>query len=248
MEESKRFFRTEILLGREGFNRFTHSDVIIFGLGAVGYTAAEMLVRMGLINLTLVDCDIIEESDFNRHLLGVKENIGRSKVEASLIRLKSINNKVNISGRNIFFHRDTLDEILNKRYDFLIDAIDSLSPKVELIKCCLKNNQPFISSMGAARRTDPSLVRISRINEGKKCPLLRHIKTRLRKDGFTDDFPVVYSEEDVKGDIVKGQDMYYTRGRIRDILPSSVLVTTTFGIHLAWYTINTILSDYKINI
>ncbi len=92
--------------------------------------------------------------------------------------------------------------------------------------------------VGGGRRTDPSMVRISTINQGKRCPLLRLVKRRLRKDWIYDDFPIIYSEEELKGEVVKGEEMYYERGRVRDILPSSILVTAVFGVYVAYYTIN----------
>lgn len=238
----KRFYRTELLLGRERFERISSASVIVVGIGAVGYTAAEVLIRMGINDLTLVDCDIIEKSDFNRHLLGVEENLNISKVEAAVKRLMSINPEAKISGEDTFFHRDTAEKIFSKNYDFLIDAIDSLNPKVELIKFCLARGQPFISTMGAARRMDPTLVRISTINQAKKCPLLRHVKKRLRREGIYDDFYVVYSEEEVCGEIKKADSMYHQRGRVRDILPSSMIVTATFGIYAAHAAIQYLLN------
>lgn len=243
MEIDKRFFRTELLLGRENFERLSNSSIIIIGLGAVGYTAAEVLIRTGVKNLTLVDCDIIEESDFNRHLLGVDKNIGISKVRAAFERLKEINKDASLDTQEGFFHIDNAERIFDKRYDFLIDAIDSLNPKVELIKYCLKVKQPFVSAMGAARRIDPQMIKISTINNAQRCPLLRQIKRRLRKNGIYDDFPVVYSEEEVKGEVTKGKDMYYTRGRIRDILPSSIVSTAVFGVYVAYVAIKFILEQ-----
>ncbi|MCX7958074.1 MAG: tRNA threonylcarbamoyladenosine dehydratase [Deltaproteobacteria bacterium] len=238
MDNERRFMRTKLLLGSEGYRQLTESSVVIVGLGAVGYTAAEALVRTGVGNITVVDCDIIEESDFNRHLLGTEENIGVSKVQAALKRLKSINSDVFVDVRERFFHTDTIPEIFDRRYDFLIDAIDSLNPKTELIKYCLNTNQPFISTMGAARRTRPDMVRISTISQGRICPLLRQIKRRLRSEGIYNDFPVVYSEEEVRGEVIKGEEMYYSRGRLRDVLPSSVIGTQIFGLYAASFAID----------
>ncbi len=236
--ENRRFFRTELLFGSEGFRRIQKSSVAVVGLGAVGYTAAEALVRTGVENLTIVDCDIIEESDFNRHLLGLEENIGISKVIAAAKRLRSINSNVVIDVREEFFHLDTAGKIFGRKFDFLIDAIDSLNPKAELIKYCIGEKQPFISTMGAARRTDPSLIRVSTINQAGVCPLLRQIKRKLRREGVYEDFPVVYSTEEIKGEVLKGERMYYTRGRIRDVLPSSVIGTGIFGLYAAAFAIS----------
>ncbi len=245
MAENKRFLRTELLFGSEGFKRLCESSVMVVGLGAVGYTAAEALIRTGVGNLTIVDCDIIEESDFNRHLLGVKENIGVSKVTAAKMRLESINDNAHIDAREEFFHVETTERLFDRRYDFVIDAIDSVNPKVELIKYCLRNKQPFISTMGAARRTEPLLIKISTIKDAKICPLLRHIKRRLRREGIYDDFPVIYSEDKVKGELRTGEEMYYSRGRIRDLLPSSIIGTGIFGLYAAHYAISYLLKSER---
>ncbi|MCX7942888.1 MAG: tRNA threonylcarbamoyladenosine dehydratase [Deltaproteobacteria bacterium] len=229
-----RFSRVELIFGVDKFRKIRESSIAIFGLGAVGYMAAEALIRTGIGNLTIVDFDILESSDFNRHLLATEENIGMSKVEVAKRRLMSINNNAVIEAKEIFFHMDTADQLFQRKYDFLIDAIDSLHPKVELIKYCLKIKQPFISVMGAARRLDPSLIKISTINKGQKCRLLKHVRRLLRKECVYDDFPIVYSEENAKGDIIKASTMYYVRGRIRDIIPSCMIVTSTFGLFAAY--------------
>jgi tRNA A37 threonylcarbamoyladenosine dehydratase len=238
----KRFFRTELLYGEENFRRIQKAKVLIIGLGGVGYTAAEALIRSGVSHLTLVDCDIIEESDFNRHILGLSENLGMLKVEAAYRRLRGINDDAEIRTKGVFFHRDSIPEIFDERYDFLIDAIDSLNPKVELIKFALSQGINFVSTMGAARRRSIELVRVCRISETKNCPLARHIRKRLHKSGIYEDFYVVSSSEVAETGVEKNEEgMFYERGRRRDILPSSMIVPAVFGLYAAKFTIEQII-------
>ncbi len=237
--KNSRFLRTALLFSDENFKKIENVHVLIVGLGGVGYMAAESLVRSGIMNMTIVDCDIIEESDFNRHLLGIEENISKEKVSCAKERLLKINPSLNINTINRFFHVDTQNDIFTIRPDFVIDAIDALNPKVELIKFCITNRIPFISTMGAARRKDPLCVRISRLNEATGCPLVRLVKKKLRRDGFYEDFSIVYSDEKMEATPVKEiKDMYFTRGRKRDILPSYMVVPSVFGLYAAYATLN----------
>ena len=231
-----------MLYGKESFERIHNSSIIIVGLGGVGYMAAEALLRSGVGKITLVDCDIIEESDFNRHILALEENIGKDKVASAYERLRRINNEAEIVPKSIFFHKDTAQQIFSERYDFLIDAIDALSPKIELIKYALTNRIDFISTMGAARRRDISQIRVCRISQPTNCPLSRLIRKRLHRDWIYEDFYVVSSSEKIEAVPVKSNEkMFFERGRKRDILPSSMIVPAIFGLCAADYAIGQII-------
>ncbi len=237
--------RLEALIGETALKKINDTYVSVVGLGAVGYTACEALLRSGIVNLRIVDHDIIKETNFNRQLLALESTLGQKKAAAAKKRLLDINQNANIEAIDGFFHVETADEILKSPSDFVVDAIDSLNPKFNLILELLNRNIRFISSMGAARKLDPFKIKYGDISEATNCPLAKALRKRLRKKGITSGVKCVYSEEkplEVKIPQVEEED-YYKRGRDRIPIGSIATVTGVFGNTIAACVIEEILKE-----
>ncbi|MDD2635253.1 MAG: tRNA threonylcarbamoyladenosine dehydratase [Bacteroidales bacterium] len=187
--------RTKLLLGNESLEKLQNSRVLICGLGGVGGAAAEQLVRAGVGNLCIIDADTISESNINRQIIATHNNIGTLKTEALKERLLLINPNLNLSLKSEFLKDIMLEKILLEAWDYVIDAIDTLSPKLELIRVCYKNNIPFVSSMGAGGKTDPTCINIADISKSYNCNLARIIRKRLHQIGIYKGFTVVFSTQ-----------------------------------------------------
>lgn len=184
MEDSNRgFMRTRALLGEEGFSRLQQSSVMIVGLGAVGGYTLEALARSGIGKLILVDFDIVEESNLNRQILALHSTIGYKKTEMAAARVRDINPNCQVEIVDMFVKSESLDSLLAHPVDFVVDAIDSLNPKCCLMEALQQRQIPFISSMGAALKTDPSAIRLQRLDETRNCHLARFIRKRLKRRG-----------------------------------------------------------------
>jgi tRNA A37 threonylcarbamoyladenosine dehydratase len=235
-----------MLYGEGGFDRLQNSLVAIVGLGGVGSYAAEALVRAGIGRLRLIDCDVIKASDINRQLLALSTNVGTAKVEAATERLLSINPSLALDARHAFFHTDTAHELITGDLDFVIDAIDSVGPKGELIRDCLELKIPIISTMGAAGKTDPFLVKIDLLENTSACMLARAVRRYLRSRKTSTAVPVVYSTErsviqKVDATPAVEDSGTYLRGRRRRPLPSLSTMPAMFGLIAAAYVIRRLL-------
>lgn len=188
--------RTELLLGRERLDYLATVHVLIVGLGGVGAYAAEQICRAGIGKMTIVDADIVNMSNLNRQLPALHSTIGKPKAEVVGARLKDINPELELTVINEFIRDERTEEILDSsKYDFIVDAIDSLSPKVFLLFHALKRNIPVVSSMGAGAKTDPLQVKIADISKTSVCALAKAVRKRLRGMGIVKDIPVVFSTE-----------------------------------------------------
>ncbi len=188
--------RTVQLLGEERVRTYQESHVLVVGLGGVGGIATEMLVRAGIGRLTIVDADIIQPSNINRQIVATHQVLGASKASVLAERLRSINPELEIEVVEEFLQDDNMVELLGRhRYDFVVDAIDSLSPKVHLIRLCRELNYPIVSSMGAGAKRNPALVQQADLSRSFNCNLARALRKRLRKLGITKGLPVVFSSE-----------------------------------------------------
>lgn len=240
------FNRSIVLYGEEGFRRLQNALVAVVGLGGVGSYAAEALVRAGIGRLRLIDCDVIKASDINRQLLALTTTIGISKVQAATDRLLSINPSLVLDARHAFFHSDTAHDLITGDLDFVIDAIDSVGPKGELIRHCLDLEIPIISTMGAAGKTDPFLVKIDLLENTSACMLARAVRRYLRSRKVSTNIPAVYSTERSilpKGDATPAVEDSgtYLRGRRRRPLPSLSTMPAMFGLIAAGYVIRRLL-------
>lgn len=193
MEEA--FSRTAMLLGQEAMDRLGRAKVALFGLGGVGGYALEALVRGGVGHLELVDNDTVSITNLNRQLLATQDTLGMEKVEAARRRALSINPQAEICCRPLFFGRDTADQFDFSQYDYVIDAIDTVSAKILLVEKCAAAGTPIISCMGTGNKLDPSGFRVEDLSKTSMCPLARVMRKELGKRGIRH-LKVVYSQEE----------------------------------------------------
>ena len=191
--------RTELLLGEEKLNLLRNANVLVVGVGGVGAYAAEMIVRAGVGRMTIADADKVSESNINRQLVALHSTIGREKCDILAERLKDINPELQLSAVNRFIKDDETDALLDSdKFDYVVDAIDTLSPKLALIKGALDRGIPLVSSMGAGAKTDPTLMEIKDIAKTHHCPLAHMLRKRLHKIGIKRGFWAVFSPEPVR--------------------------------------------------
>lgn len=186
--------RTEMMLGADGVERLINSRVIVFGVGGVGGYAAEALARAGVGHIELVDSDRVSLSNINRQIIATHNTVGAYKTEAMRERILSINPECRVVCHNIFFDEKQKDVFDFSRFDYVIDAIDSLSAKVELIASAQEVGTRIISAMGAGNKLDPTRFEVSDISKTTVCPLARAVRIALRKRGINH-LKVVYSKE-----------------------------------------------------
>ena len=188
--------RSRMLVGDDMLGKFADSTVAVIGVGGVGGFAAEMIVRAGIGHLIILDSDDVAESNKNRQLLALDSTIGRPKCEVLSERLKDINPELDLTVIQDYFEPEKADELLGGReIDFLVDAIDTLSPKLSLIKYCMDKGIPLVSSMGAGAKFDATKVRLADVSKSFNCPLAYIVRKRLRHMGISKGFKVVFSEE-----------------------------------------------------
>ncbi|NMB33318.1 MAG: tRNA threonylcarbamoyladenosine dehydratase [Clostridium sp.] len=188
------FSRTELLLGRESMIKLRNSKVAVFGVGGVGSYAAEALARSGLGSIVLIDYDIIDISNLNRQIHANFKTIGLKKVEVMKERLLDINPNMDIEIFDEMYTSENKNQLLSNSYDYVIDAIDMISSKINLIENCNMMNIPIISSMGAGNKLDPTMFQIGDIYETNTCPLAKVMRRELRKKGI-ESLKVVWSKE-----------------------------------------------------
>jgi tRNA A37 threonylcarbamoyladenosine dehydratase len=236
--------RTEMLLGAGALKRLKESHVLVAGLGGVGSWAAEMICRAGVGAMTIIDGDEITPANINRQLPALTSTTGRMKAEVMRERLLDINASLKIRAIPEFIRNQRMIDILEEdKYDFIVDAIDSLSPKVFLIYHSLRLNLRIVSSMGAGGKYDPSAIRVADISETNFCNLARMLRKKLHKLGVNKGFAAVFSPEVVDKDlIVRGSDesnkassvgtMSYMPAAF-GIVCASVVIRELAGIHVA---------------
>ena len=191
--------RTELLLGSEKLDTLRKAHVLVVGVGGVGAYAAEMIVRAGVGELTIADADKVSESNINRQLIALHSTRGREKCDVLAERLKDINPELKLSCINRFIKDSETDQLLDSaKFNYVVDAIDTLSPKLALIKGALDRGIPLVSSMGAGAKTDPTLMEIKDISKTHHCPLAHMLRKRLHKIGIKRGFHAVFSPEPVR--------------------------------------------------
>lgn len=188
--------RTELLIGAEKLEKFRASSVAVIGVGGVGGYAAEMIVRAGVGHLLILDADKVSETNKNRQLLALDSTVGRDKCDVLAERLRDINPELDLVIIKEFLTPENVAQLLGGyRFDFLVDAIDTLAPKLHLIKYCMDRDIPLVSSMGAGAKFDVTKVRITDVSKSFNCPLAYIVRKRLRHMGISKGFNVVFSEE-----------------------------------------------------
>ncbi|MEG0033559.1 MAG: tRNA threonylcarbamoyladenosine dehydratase [Mucinivorans sp.] len=200
--------RTIQLLGQDKFTRLAAANVLIVGLGGVGAWAAEMIARAGVGSLTIVDADLINPSNINRQLVALHSTIGRSKADVLAERLRDINPAISLTVIQDYIKDEKTGALLaSSKFDYVVDAIDTLSPKVNLIIECLERGLPVVSSMGAGAKTDPTKIEVADIARTHHCPLAHALRKRLHRAGVVSGFYAVFSAEVPReGAIIECQD------------------------------------------
>ena len=191
--------RTTLLLGEEKLEQLKRANVLVVGLGGVGAYAAEMIARAGVGRMTIADADTVSATNINRQLIALHSTIGREKSDLMAERLRDINPEIKLTVINRFIKDDETDALLDSdHFDFVVDAIDTLSPKLALIKGALDREIPLVSSMGAGAKTDPTKMEICDISRTHHCPLAHMLRKRLHKIGIRKGFHAVFSPEPVR--------------------------------------------------
>ena len=193
----KQFSRTEILLGEKSMEKLRSACVAIFGIGGVGGYVAESLVRSGIGNFVLIDNDEVSLTNLNRQIIATHSSLGMAKVECMKERMLDINPEVNVVCKKMFFLPENSDEIDFSKFDYVVDAIDTISAKIEIIMKCQKHGIPVISAMGAGNKLDPSRFKVADVYKTSVCPLARVMRNELKKRGVKK-LKVVYSDESPK--------------------------------------------------
>lgn len=188
------FERTELILGKEGMEKLSRSKVAVFGVGGVGSFAAEALVRSGLGKIILIDYDIIDITNINRQIHATMKTVGLPKVEVMKDRLLDINPNLEVKTFNEKYNEETKDSLLSTDYDYVIDAIDMVSSKIDLINTCKALGISIISSMGAGNKMNPTSFEVKDIYSTSVCPLAKVMRHELKKRGVKD-LKVVCSDE-----------------------------------------------------
>ena len=191
--------RTELLLGEEKLGRLRRAHVLVVGLGGVGAYAAEMIARAGVGRMTVADVDTVNGTNINRQLVALHSTVGRPKAEVLAERLRDINPEIDLSVVNRYIRDEETYALLDAaRYDYVVDAIDTLSPKLALIAAALERRLPLVSSMGAGAKTDPTRMEIADIAKTHHCPLAHMLRKRLHKIGIRSGFRAVFSPEPMR--------------------------------------------------
>ncbi|MGF7139351.1 tRNA threonylcarbamoyladenosine dehydratase [Roseimarinus sediminis] len=232
--------RTELLLGKNDLEYLKKCHVLVVGLGGVGAYAAEMLCRAGIGRLTIVDGDAVEESNINRQLPATRSNIGKMKADILASRFLDINPELQLEVINEYLKDERMKEVLKMAaYDYVVDAIDTLAPKVYLIYHSIQLKLRIVSSMGAGGKMNPGLVQSTDLSNSYNCKLARMIRKRLGKLGIRKGITVVFSPEEVPDEAVKAEEGQNKKSAVGTIsyLPA------VFGCHMAAVVINNLLAS-----
>ena len=198
------FIRTEMLIGKEALEKLRKASVAIFGIGGVGSYVCEAAARSGIGSITLIDNDVVSESNINRQLIALHSTIGCYKTEAAKRRIEDINPECQVKAVNAFYSYENAQIINFSEYDYIIDAIDTVTAKLCLIENTYKVGIPIISSMGTGNKLDPMRFRISDISKTSVCPLARVMRRELKNRGITK-LKVLWSDEVPKKPLFEGE-------------------------------------------
>lgn len=198
---SDRFTRTKLILGEAGVEKLLGSRVAVFGIGGVGGYAAEALVRAGIGSIDLIDKDQVDVTNINRQIIATSSTVGRDKVDVMKARLLDIAPEIRVTGHKCFFLPDTEFDL--SPFDYVVDAIDTVTAKIDLAVRARAAGVPVISSMGTGNKLDPSRFEVTTIDKTSVCPLARVMRRELRNRGITD-LKVVYSREEPAAQAERG--------------------------------------------
>lgn len=234
--------RTELLIGNETVEKLRDKHILIVGLGGVGGYVAEMLARTGIGTLTIIDSDVVSNSNVNRQIIALNSTIGRSKVDLIYDRLIDINSEIKIIKKEVYLTFENIEEIMSDNYDYVVDAIDTLSPKISLIRTSLDKNFRLISSMGAGAKLHPEKVTVTDISKTYNDNLARILRKRLHRIGIRTGFKAVFSPEEVIKSAIMRIDSGIEDNK-RSVLGSISYMPSVFGIHIAAEIINDFINE-----
>jgi len=186
--------RTELVIGKEKLQKLKGSKVCICGIGGVGSYALEALARIGIGNIIIIDKDDVDITNVNRQLIATVDNVGNSKVEEAKKRITSINPNIQVTAIKDYIDSSNVDKYITEDWDYVVDAIDSVESKIDIIKKCKQKNIKVISSMGMANRLEPLQIKVSDISKTEVCPLAKVVRKRLKEEGIKK-VKVVFSTE-----------------------------------------------------
>jgi tRNA A37 threonylcarbamoyladenosine dehydratase len=234
------FSRTELLIGEDGLAKLADANIAVFGIGGVGSYVAEALVRIGIGAITLIDDDVVHLTNLNRQLPALHSTLGQAKVAVMGQRMLDINPKLKLEMLPMLYLSENADEIDLSRFDYVVDAIDTVSAKLELITRCATLHIPIISSMGAGNKLDPTRLIIGDIYETSVCPLAKVMRRECRKKGISA-LKVVYSTEEPVKRFVIDLDESGGSHRKRQTPGSISFVPATAGLFIAYAVVSDLL-------
>ncbi len=215
------YTRTELLIGKDSLNTLKNSKVIVFGIGGVGSFTVESLCRCGIGEISLVDFDTIDITNINRQIHAFICNVGKYKVDEMKKRIELINPDIKVNIFKVKLEKDNIDSFNLKYYDYVVDAIDTITSKIYLIKYCYENNIKIISAMGAGNKMDPTRFKVSDINKTSVCPLARVIRRELKKIGVKK-LKCVYSDEISVGEKIESEERRKSSPSSISFIPSAM--------------------------
>ncbi|MDY3344857.1 tRNA threonylcarbamoyladenosine dehydratase [Riemerella anatipestifer] len=228
--------RTELLIKQDGLNKLQNANILVVGLGGVGSFAAEFLARAGVGKMTIIDSDTVDITNINRQLPALHSTVNQPKVELVYTRLKDINPNLDLTSINEFLTPERMESILTKeKFDYILDCIDSVSPKLSLILTAKRNKIKIVSAMGAGGKTDPSKVMVRDISKTNNCFLAKQIRKRLRKEKINKGIKCVFSTELQKEDSLKMTDGSNFK---KSFYGTISFMPALFGLHAAAEVIN----------
>ena len=236
--------RAELLFKEEGIQALKNANVLIVGLGGVGSFAAEFIVRAGVGNVTIVDGDTVDITNINRQLPALHSTVGMSKAELMGARLLDINPELNLTVLNEFLSPERAQEVVTKDFDYVMDCIDSITPKLSLIIAAKKNKVKVVSNMGAGGKLIASKVVVKDISKTNVCPLAKVIRKRLKKEGITSGVKAVYSTETPDESSLKMTDGTNFK---KSFFGTNSWMPCLFGLHAAETVIRHLLKKEKIS-
>ena len=216
------------LIGEENFNKIVNSKILLVGIGGVGSFAFEALIRSGFQNITVIDKDVVEITNLNRQLVATLNTVGLPKVNVASNKAEEINEDIKISGICKYLNKDNIVE-LDKDYDYIIDACDTLNTKLELIKYAQENNIKIISAMGLGNRVNAALIKVTTLNKTSNDPLAKRLRKLVKENNLNSKVPVVCSEE-----------LPYKKGEVNSMITSPGVA----GLLMVNYIINDIINPF----
>lgn len=237
------FSRTELLIGSEAMEKLHRSRVAVFGVGGVGGYVVEALARSGVGTLDLIDNDVVSLTNLNRQIIATHATIGMRKVDAAAERVRDICPEIQVNRHACFFLPENADSFDFSQYDYVVDAVDTVSAKVEIVLRAQAANVPVISSMGTGNKLDPSRFRVADISATKVCPLARAMRNLLRRKGVKH-LKVVYSEEEALKPLGEAEDAQEGR---RSTPGSMAFVPAAAGLILAGEVVRDLIAEVNVH-